>query len=259
MADIFISYSKRHAQPTIDLARDLEAQGYTTWWDTRLLPGDEFPDKIRRQLDVARAVIVIWTESSVNSKWVRAEATRADAHNKLITVCDASLDFLDIPLPFNTRHTELVTDRAKIFGALTKRGIHPANGTRTETPSASSERSEGNRETPTQKTIDENDVRTISLKSIIDDIHRDNKNATITQKRARSKLRAKYRNHHDHNAPWMFSQNQYDDIRSMLDPAYATRIERSKTPAKQREDLPRASPSPRDGRPAQTNGEPASG
>jgi hypothetical protein len=34
MADIFISYSKKHAQLTVDLARDLEVEGYTTWWDT---------------------------------------------------------------------------------------------------------------------------------------------------------------------------------------------------------------------------------
>ncbi len=40
MADIFISYSNNYAQLTIGLARDLEAEGYTTWWDTASeLPG----------------------------------------------------------------------------------------------------------------------------------------------------------------------------------------------------------------------------
>lgn len=73
------------------LARDLEAVGYTTWWDTSLLPGEEFQVEIMRELDTARAVIVIWTESSVNSRWVSAEALRADAQNKLITVHDAGL------------------------------------------------------------------------------------------------------------------------------------------------------------------------
>lgn len=57
---IFFSYSKKYAQLTIDLARDLEAEGYTTWWDTSLLPGDEFPDEIKRQIHAAKAVIVIW-------------------------------------------------------------------------------------------------------------------------------------------------------------------------------------------------------
>ncbi len=128
MADIFISYSKKHASLTQELALDLETQGYTTWWDTSLLPGDQFPDEIKRQLDAAKAVIVIWTTSSVSSKWVRAEATRALAKDKLITVHDAGLDLQDIPLPFNTLHSELVTERAKIFAALKRRAILPSNG-----------------------------------------------------------------------------------------------------------------------------------
>ena len=126
MADIFISYSKKHAALTESLARDLEAEGYTTWWDTSLLPGDEFPDEIKRQLDASKAVIVIWTESSVMSKWVRAEAALADARKKLITVRDARVDIDEIPLPFNTRHTELVTERTKIFAVLARQGIVPA-------------------------------------------------------------------------------------------------------------------------------------
>jgi hypothetical protein len=134
MADIFISYSKKHAQLTVELSRDLEAEGYTTWWDTSLLPGDEFPDEIKRQLEAAKAVIVIWTASSVCSKWVRSEATLADDLSKLITVCDESVNFHDIPLPFNTRQTDPVADRSKIFAALQKRGIRPARMPRTETP-----------------------------------------------------------------------------------------------------------------------------
>ena len=127
MADVFISYSKKHAGLTKDLAHDLQAEGYSTWWDTSLLPGDEFPDEIKRQLEAAKAVIVIWTESSVSSKWVRAETAFADARRKLITVRNAGLDIDEIPLPFNTRHTELVTERAKIFAALARQGIVPSN------------------------------------------------------------------------------------------------------------------------------------
>jgi hypothetical protein len=33
MADIFISYSKQHPQPTRDLAAYLEQEGYSVWWD----------------------------------------------------------------------------------------------------------------------------------------------------------------------------------------------------------------------------------
>ena len=71
MADIFISYSKKHAALTESLARDLDAEGFTTWWDTNLLPDDAFfPQRIRDEIKVAGAVIVIWAEHSVASRWI---------------------------------------------------------------------------------------------------------------------------------------------------------------------------------------------
>jgi hypothetical protein len=126
MADIFISYSKKDAQLTKDLARDLEAAGYTTWWDTSLLPGDKFPKEIERQIDSAWAAIVIWTENAVTSEWVQSEATQANSQDKLITVRNATVDVSKIPHPFKNRHTSLVTDRAKIFEALGRKQIAPS-------------------------------------------------------------------------------------------------------------------------------------
>ena len=120
MADVFISYAKKHAQLTQDLARDIEAKGFTTWWDTSLLPGDGFPEKIKQEIDVAKAVIVVWTESSVTSSWVWAEADRAYKQSKLITVHEEGLDLDRIPLPFNRLQSSLVTDRAKVFAALAR-------------------------------------------------------------------------------------------------------------------------------------------
>lgn len=128
MADVFISYAKKHAQLTEDLARDLEAEGFSTWWDTSLLPGDEFPEEIAREIDAAEAVIVIWTEASVDSPWVRAEANRAHARGKLITLHAEGLDLERVPLPFNTLQSSPVTDRAKVFAALARRGVRGSGG-----------------------------------------------------------------------------------------------------------------------------------
>jgi hypothetical protein len=118
VADIFISYSKREPELTVELARDLEERGYSTWWDTSILPGEEFPETIRHELDIARAVIVIWTINSVASSWVRAEAHRADTQNKLITLCTSDLAITEIPLPFNTRQVAHIMDREKIYSAV---------------------------------------------------------------------------------------------------------------------------------------------
>ena len=42
MADVFISYSKADRSLALKLAAMLEAEGWKTWWDTSLIPGDDF-------------------------------------------------------------------------------------------------------------------------------------------------------------------------------------------------------------------------
>ena len=127
MADIFISYSKKHAALTEELARDLEAAGYTTWWDTNLLPDDGFfPQTIRAEIEVAKAVIVIWAEHSVTSRWVYSEASEGDAHGKLLQVRDEALDPRKVPMPFTSGNITPVGDRAKIFAALARKQIAPS-------------------------------------------------------------------------------------------------------------------------------------
>ena len=126
MADIFISYSKRHAQLTEELARDLEAEGYTTWWDTSLLPDDVFfPQTIRAEIKAAKAVIVIWAEHSVTSPWVYSEATEGNEQNKLLQVRDRALDPRYVPMPFKSGNIPPVTEREKIFAALARKQIAP--------------------------------------------------------------------------------------------------------------------------------------
>jgi hypothetical protein len=81
-------------------------------------------------LAAARAVITIWTENSVKSDWVRAEAGRAKAEGKLIPVKTTDVAYADIPLPFGEMHTENVgsTDliRAAIVAQLTKPTVTPS-------------------------------------------------------------------------------------------------------------------------------------
>jgi hypothetical protein len=54
MADVFLSYSKGRRGLTEALAQDLEAEGFSVWWDMSLLPVDNFRDEIDRQLDQVR-------------------------------------------------------------------------------------------------------------------------------------------------------------------------------------------------------------
>jgi hypothetical protein len=123
MADVFISYSQRSVDPTRELAEELRRRGIDVWWDARLTSGQRFDDVIRQELEAADAAIVIWTPESVTSQYVRIEAGIAYAWEKLITVRTADLPVSDIPGPFRTLHTDLVTDIDRIMVALGERGV----------------------------------------------------------------------------------------------------------------------------------------
>src|SRR3546814_15709001 len=58
-------------------------------------------------------------------------------------------------------------------------------------------------------------------------LFRSSANATITTKRMRVWLHANMRNVHEHNATWIFTQSQYDVVRSHFDAKYRERIERA--------------------------------
>src|SRR5215472_9104477 len=92
MADVFISYSKKHRSLTERVAAMLDgkesvgpdgkSKRIRVWWDQSLTSGDVFHREITDQIDKAHAVVVIWTEGAVASDWVYAEAQRGAAQKK---------------------------------------------------------------------------------------------------------------------------------------------------------------------------------
>jgi hypothetical protein len=126
MADVFISYAKTDRPLALKLAAMLEAEGWKVWWDTSLTIGDDFRNEIMTELGRARAVIVIWTNASIKSDWVRSEAGRAQADRKLIPVKLAYLTYNDLPPPFDVLHTENVSKEDKIKAAVVAQLAKPA-------------------------------------------------------------------------------------------------------------------------------------
>jgi hypothetical protein len=126
MADVFISYAKVDRPLALKLAAMLEAEGWKTWWDTSLTIGDDFRNEIMTELGRARAVIVIWTDASIKSDWVRSEAGRAQADRKLIPVKLEHLTYKDLPPPFDVLHTENIGEEDKIRAAVVAQLAKPA-------------------------------------------------------------------------------------------------------------------------------------
>ena len=102
MADIFISYSRQDKARVAPLVAALEAQGWSVWWDPEISPGEEFDSLISRELEAARSLVVVWTNLSVDSRWVRGEARDAADRGVLVPV---RFDGAKLPIDFRAVHT----------------------------------------------------------------------------------------------------------------------------------------------------------
>jgi hypothetical protein len=101
MSDIFISYAREDRDWVSLLAAALSRQGWDVWWDRSIAVGQNFDEVIETELTAARAVIVVWSGNSVDSRWVRAEAQEGLEDKKLIPVF---LEDVKPPLIFRSIH-----------------------------------------------------------------------------------------------------------------------------------------------------------
>lgn len=103
MADVFISYASEDRDRVRPLAEALIARGFDVWWDRALAAGQDYAAIIERELGAAKAVIVVWTNSSIASTFVRDEAGRARDQGRLVPVM---LDRVEFPLGFGAFQAE---------------------------------------------------------------------------------------------------------------------------------------------------------
>ena len=84
MADVFISYVSEDLAIVDQIAAALSHAGFSVWWDRQIHGGADFRREIDRQLEEARVAIVLWSNASIDSDWVRDEAQQAHDQKKLI-------------------------------------------------------------------------------------------------------------------------------------------------------------------------------
>jgi TIR domain-containing protein len=102
MSDIFISYKREDQATARKLANALESEGWTVWWDPKLRAGERFNDVIESALNEAKCVIVLWSKHSVQSLYVKDEATHALKRKKLVPV---TIQQVELPFRFEELHT----------------------------------------------------------------------------------------------------------------------------------------------------------
>src|SRR3982751_1828086 len=98
MADVFISYARDDQGIAARVAKGLQAAGFDVWWDADLPAHRDYSEIIERNLEQAKAVVVIWSKAAARSQWVRAEADFARNAGKLV---QAGIDGSTPPMPFN--------------------------------------------------------------------------------------------------------------------------------------------------------------
>ena len=95
MTDVFISYAREDGAQAERIARGLEAMGLSVFWDNEIPPGQTWADYIESKLNQCNVAVVLWSEHSTKSQWVREEARMG--RSKLIP---AKLDVAEAPFGF---------------------------------------------------------------------------------------------------------------------------------------------------------------
>ena len=86
--DIFLSYSSKDRERVIPLMELLKDLGWSVWWDRDIPPGKTFDEFIEENLNLSRIVVVVWSKSSIHSRWVRTEANEGLRTESLVPVED---------------------------------------------------------------------------------------------------------------------------------------------------------------------------
>ena len=102
MARVFLSYARDDVADAQGLAEAIGAAGHAVWWDRHVHGGLRFADEIDRELSEAEAVVVLWSQHSIGSAWVRDEAAEGRDSGRLVPV---TLDSCKPPLGFRQYQT----------------------------------------------------------------------------------------------------------------------------------------------------------
>lgn len=101
MARIFISYAHEDQAAAKRIVDALAREGLDAWWDHEIPPGRSWDEVIGGRIAKADVVIVIWSQRSVGSNFVKEEAQLAHDAGKLLPV---RIEDVEPPVGFRRVH-----------------------------------------------------------------------------------------------------------------------------------------------------------
>jgi hypothetical protein len=121
MADIFISHIHEEAIPARGLRRYLghsELDSFLSSENWQIMLGERWFDKVLRELENAKIVILMLSPASVTRPWISFEAGWAWSKNKVtIPACYAGLKLGEMPRPYSElQGVDLEADYSTLIG-----------------------------------------------------------------------------------------------------------------------------------------------
>lgn len=116
MTDVFVSYSSTDRDRVMPLVKSIERTGWSVWWDREIGAGTAFDREIEKAIDDAQCIVVVWSEASVESEWVRTEANEGLERKILVPI---AIDEVRLPLAFRRAQTIRLDDSNDGMGQLT--------------------------------------------------------------------------------------------------------------------------------------------
>lgn len=98
---VFLSYARPNKPRVAKIAAGLEAAGLDVWWDPAIEAGSTFSDEIAHELEIADAIVVVWSKAAIASAWVRDEADVGRQRGRLVPVL---IEPVQPPLGFRQLH-----------------------------------------------------------------------------------------------------------------------------------------------------------
>ena len=94
MADIFLSYASSDRPRAEKLKAWFEEAGWSVWVDRHIGLNEDWAQRIAKELDGARLVVVLWGPEARRSEWVQKEATIAQQSGRLVQIHATGLPLL---------------------------------------------------------------------------------------------------------------------------------------------------------------------